>query len=122
MRAGFTLIETLVALAVLAIVGAALVGLQVASLRAQRTASAVHAHAAILRDELVLQRVVPTAASGPCLAQKLAPDVSCEVERTCVATPLGPCAVVGVAIRVSTVGGPELVGRSAVTMWLEGQP
>lgn len=122
MRAGFTLIETLVALAVLAIVGAALVGLQVASLRAQRTASALHANAAVLRDELVLQRVVPTAASGPCLALPQAPGVSCEVERTCVATALGPCAVVTVAVRVASAHGSELVGRSAVTSWLESQP
>ena len=64
-RAGLSLVEVLVALAVVAVVALALVGLQVTSLRAARTAAQTRMQAAALDLEADMARLVqPT--TGAC--------------------------------------------------------
>jgi len=57
---GLTLVEVLVALAVLGVVTASLVALQVGSLRATRTALLTRELAAAAQHQLVLARLLPT--------------------------------------------------------------
>jgi len=121
-RSGFTLVEVLVALAILAAVGGALAGLQQATLKAQRSSAALHVAAAMVADELVLQRVAAFAQGGVCLTQAPSPGFACEVERACVAGALGPCAVVALTVRVLRPFGPALVVRSATFPGLEHTP
>lgn len=133
MRGGFTLVETLVALAILVAVAGALVGLQVAGLRAQRAAERLHAAAALATDELVLQRTSAAAAAGACLAgsavlggtPSTAP-LECGVRRECLVEGPSGCALVLVTVSVgasSAVGAePLLEVTTAVAPWLEGRP
>ncbi len=124
--AGFTLVEVLVAFAVIAAVGGALLGLQVGASRALRVAEQLHLAAALVRNELGLQRLVAAAASGPCRSPL--PGVgpgdawTCEVERACQPGPLGPCALLGIRIVVVPPGGRPLELRSATFPALEGLP
>lgn len=124
--AGFTLVEVLVAFAVIAAVGGALLGLQVGASRALRAAEQLHLAAALVRNELGLQRLVAGAASGPC--RSALPGVgpgdawTCEVERSCLPGPLGPCALTSIRIVVAPPGGRPLEVRSATFPALEGLP
>lgn len=124
--AGFTLVEVLVAFAVIAAVGGALLGLQVGASRALRAAEQLHLAAALVRNELGLQRLVAGAASGPC--RSALPGVgsghawTCEVERSCLPGPLGPCALTSIRIVVAPPGGRPLEVRSATFPVLEGLP
>jgi prepilin-type N-terminal cleavage/methylation domain-containing protein len=121
-RSGFTLVEALVALAILAAVGGALAGLQQATLKAQRASDALHSAAAMASSELVLQRVAASAQGGACLTPPPNPDFACEVERTCVPGALGPCSAVALTVRVSRPLGPAYVVRSATFPSLERTP
>lgn len=123
--AGFTLVEVLVAFAVIAAVGGALLGLQVGASRALRAAEQLHLAAALVRNELGLQRLVAGSAAGPCQATvPVAGDDSwaCEVSRTCLPGALGPCALLGIRIVVVPPGGRPLELRSVTFPALEGLP
>ncbi len=120
--AGFTLVEVLVALAVLAGVGGALLGLQAATARAVRAAERLHTVAALARDELALHRVVTGATSGPCLSSLPGPEWRCAVERSCIATALGPCALVAIRVVVEPPDDAPFEARTVHFPALEGRP
>lgn len=133
MRGGFTLVETLVALAILVAVAGALVGLQVAGLRAQRAAERLHAAAAVVTDELVLQRTSAAAAPGACLAGSAAgwaapaaAPLECEVRRACLVAGPSGCRLVLVTVSVGSPSAaaaePILEATTVVAPWLEGRP
>lgn len=129
---GFTLVETLVALAVLAAVAGALIALQVGAVRAQRAAERLHAAAGLLAGELVLQRTEAAAGTGACRSAPAAAEASldCEVERSCLVARDGGCELVLVEVRVGAArdgaggggGVAPLTARTVVAPWLEGRP
>lgn len=120
--AGFTLVEVLVAFAVMAAAGGALLGLQAGSSRALRAAEQLHVAVALARNELALQRLLVGAESGPCSTAVAGPGWVCEVERTCAAGPLGPCALLGLRVVVGASGGREYELRGVAFPALEGLP
>lgn len=120
--AGSTLVEVLVAFAVLAAAGGALLGLQAGASRALRAAEQLHVEVALARNELALQRLLTGATSGPCRAAAPAPGWACEAERTCVAGPLGPCALLALRVVVGAPGGREFELRGVAFPALEGLP
>jgi len=86
-RHGLSLVEVLVALAIMASVTLALFGLQAAGLRAARTAVITRQQAAALRYEASLARVV-TAPAIACRGAQLAGD--CSLATTCLAAVAPP--------------------------------
>ena len=100
---GLSLVEVLVALAVVAVVALALVGLQVTSLRAARTAAQTRAQAAALDLEAAMVRLTrPT--TGACSAYTA--HAECQLAVTCLDVDAsGTCSVEVIEVSVVTPDG-----------------
>lgn len=108
-RAGLSLVEVLVALAVVAVVVVALVGLQVTSLRAARTAAQTRLQAAALDLEADMARLVqPT--TGACSGYST--GTGCRRTVTCLG--LDASGACGVEVIEVSVEAPD--GRSATVI------
>lgn len=108
---GFTLVETLVAIAVLAVAGAALASVQLGALRAQRNNRQLHMLATAVEQELLFQRLGPAPASGACQVGQLPPDRDCSVVVSCLGT-ASPCDLWSVRVQVTAPNGPALTART----------
>ena len=107
---GLSLVEVLVALAILALALLAWVSVTGALARAERASEVRRELAAWMRNELRLQR---SARALVCLAEPPSPSWSCRVERSCVGgTP--PCEVEAVHVVMVPPDGPGLAGTTAV--------
>lgn len=123
MRAAFTLVEVLVALAIVAVIGGAVASLQVANARAARAATALHGAVSLARGELALQRAVAEPPSVGCMAGGLATPfqpADCMVERVCLSPP-PRCDLVSVTVRIAREPAGEVVLRTVVSAHLEGR-
>ncbi|HKI58272.1 MAG TPA: prepilin-type N-terminal cleavage/methylation domain-containing protein [Trueperaceae bacterium] len=109
-RGGLTLVEVMVALAVLTLGLLAWVRLDGALVRTERDSAVRRELAAWMREELRLQRNVH---SFDCLGQAPGAGWSCSVERTCVAGP-PPCEAESIGVAIVPPAGHALVGRTAV--------
>lgn len=109
---GVTLVEALVALAVLALAGAALASVQLGALRTSRTVQLRQQAAALLEGELLLLRLGAGPAAGECAAEPLPSGWECEVELTCTYL-LAPCDLLTFQVRVTPPEGSALTGRGA---------
>lgn len=117
-RAGLTMIEVLVGLAVLGIVSGSLVALQVGSLRAARTAQATRQLAAAAEHQLVLARLLPSAVA--CRDLEGWPHVdTCELHVNCLTA---TCTLREVEVRVVSTNGREASWRTVVNDALEAAP
>lgn len=120
-RRGLTLVETLVALTVLAVAGAALASVQLGALRAGRTAEARHLAADALALELLFQRVGPAASAGACSAAALPAGWLCSVQLTCPDAAHG-CSLQVIEVSVTPPEGRALLGATARYAPLVGGP
>lgn len=112
---GLTLVEVLVATAVLALAVLALARLAAGAARAERTAGLGREAADWLRDELALQRSVRL---GACGSRPIADGWSCSVDRRCGAA----CDLETVRVTITAPDGRVLEGASAVWWALERAP
>ena len=100
-NAGLSLVEVLVALAVLGVIAAALMALQVSSLRATRSAHQVREAAAAAEYQLGLARLSPTVAG--CHELESWPSVvACELTSSCLTA---SCDLRTITVRVESVSG-----------------
>ena len=100
-NAGLSLVEVLVALAVLGVIAAALMALQVSSLRATRSAHQVREAAAAADYQLGLARISPTVAG--CTELESWPSVvGCELTSSCLTA---SCDLRTITVRVESVSG-----------------
>ena len=115
---GFTLVEVLIGLAVLAIVSGALVALQVGSLRAVRTAADTMTMAAAAEHQLGLARLIPSLSA--CRDIEDWPSVSsCEVRSSCLAD---DCLQRVIEVRLESSAGRLANWRTVVDDALENAP
>lgn len=120
-RCGLTLVETLVALTVLAVAGAALASVQLGALRAGRTAQVRHVAADALALELLYQRLGPVAVAGECSVAALPAGWECSVRLTCPEVAHG-CALQLIEVSVTPPEGRPLSGATARFAPLLGGP
>ncbi len=120
-RVGLTLVEVLVALAVLGAACASLAALQLASLRSGRVSQERHRAAAILADELVSQRLLAGVAPGACVTGPFPAGWECESRRTCLPVPAG-CALTAIVVTVTPPEGAPLEGRTVTRALGMGPP
>ncbi len=110
---GFTLVEVLVALAVLAIALLAAARVQSATARAERTATVRRALAARARSELRLHRAL---AGTLCRLPATGPESACTVTRACLEPASAPpCALERLEVRVASAEGGAVVLRTVVS-------
>lgn len=133
-RSGFTLVEVLVGLALLAVLGGALSALQVGTLRANRNAQLRLQAAALLADELALQRVLGGAPNGAvsdgegttesaCAITHIPEEWACKVEARCLPVPsLAPCAARLFTVELRQPSGASLRAHGARFRWPGGPP
>lgn len=115
---GFTLVEVLVGIAVLAVVSGVLVALQVGSLRAARTAHDVRALAAAGDYQLGLARLLPGLSA--CRDLESWPAVeTCVLESACLAA---ACLRRSIDVRLTSVAGRQAAWHTIVDDQLEGAP
>lgn len=107
---GLTLVEALMALAVLAVLGGALASLQLGALRSGRTARLRQVGAQLLADELLLRRLAAGQPAG--CAVQLMPGWSCQAHSHCHAA-WPACLLVSFEVRLVGPDGAELVGHGA---------
>lgn len=116
---GLTMVEVLVGIALLAVLGAALSALQIGTLRANRNAQSRLQAAALLADEVVLQRVLggleSSGASASACANPQTPDGwSCSVTAHCLPLPtLPPCAARLFTVEIGPPTGAALRAMGA---------
>jgi len=115
---GFTLVEVLVALAVLAIALLAAARVQSATARAERTATVRRALAARARSELRLHRAL---AGTLCRLPATGAESACAVTRACLEPPASapPCALERLEVRVASAEGGAVVLRTVVSRGLD---
>lgn len=118
---GLSLVEVLVALAIMATVAAALFGLQAAGLRAARTAALTRQQAAELRYEAVLARVVAAAAST-CRGEHVAS--TCTIVTSCIeeSGPATDCHLRRTTIAVTPTDGHTVTATTVGYAPLEAAP
>ncbi|MEJ2666264.1 MAG: prepilin-type N-terminal cleavage/methylation domain-containing protein [Deinococcales bacterium] len=107
---GLTLLEVLVALAVLTLAVLGWVRLEATLAAAERSGQLRREVAGLLRAELQLQRNVP--AEG-CLTPLPAPGWTCRVERRCLAGS-APCQLEGVRVSLTAPGSAPVAAATAV--------
>ena len=118
-RGGLTLVETLVAVAVLGMVLAGLSVLLASCLRVERAAAIRRELAARAGAEIRFQRSRPSAA---CAAQPVSgPGWTCTTRHACLAG-VEPCPVRTVVVEVAAPDGAALVVVSAVAPALNAAP
>lgn len=118
---GVTLVEVLVAVALLAALGGALSALQVGTLRANRAAQVRLRAADVLADEVTLQRTLAGAsllgsegAVYVCAFKQMPEDWLCSVTSACVALPaLAPCSARVFTVELRLPAGEPLTAHSA---------
>lgn len=116
--AGFTLVEVLVGIAVLAVVSGSLVALQVGSLRAARTADDLRTLAAAGEYQLGLARLLPGLSA--CRDLDSWPAVEgCELETACLAA---ACRQRSIDLRLTSVSGRQSTWHVIVDDLLEAAP
>ncbi len=118
-RRGVTLIEALIALALLAVVVSAFSGLQLANLRATRGVAVVRTAAALLAAEAALQRQLPVTAGTCHVAAWLPAGWSCQALAGCLAE---GCVAESFAIELQTSAGRSFQVAGAVYRPLEAAP
>ncbi|HET8986292.1 MAG TPA: prepilin-type N-terminal cleavage/methylation domain-containing protein [Trueperaceae bacterium] len=118
---GLSLVEVLVALAILATVALALFGLQASGLRAARTAALTRQQAADLRFESSLARLVPPP-SGTCRGDHEA--TSCVITTTCLDVLVKPdgCQLLRTTIEVTSTDGRTASVTTVGYLPLEAAP
>ena len=133
-RHGFTLVEVLVALAIFAALGAVLSALQVGTLRASRHAQVRLQAAALLGDELVLQRVLVTApgvvpagggghTTAACALGHLPDEWTCSASGRCLALPgLAPCDARVFTVELRPPAGEPLEAHGAIFRPVAARP
>lgn len=117
-RAGLTLLEVVVALAVLAIALLAWVRVQASVARVQRVDSVRRELAGWLGDELRLRRNVRTVG---CRARAVRPGWTCSEIRACLDAG-GRCELERVRVTVTGPVGPPLSGTTVVWWPLQAAP
>lgn len=120
-RGGLSVVEVLVAVAIMATVALALFGLQAAALRAARTAATTRQQAAALRYEADLARVVAVAASS-CRGNHAAG--ACAITTTCLDEGAGSadCRLLRTTIAVTSSGGRTVTATTVGYAPLEAAP
>lgn len=118
---GLSLVEVLVALAIMATVALALFGLQASGLRAARTAALTRQQAADLRFESSLARLVPPA-SATCRGDHEA--TSCIITTTCLDVLVQPdgCQLLRTTIEVTSADGRTASVTTVGYLPLEAAP
>jgi len=115
-RRGLTLVEVLVALAVLALTLSAVLTLQATALRAERASALRRDLAARVANEMRFQRLSPSPA---CAAQGTLPaGWRCEAAHTCLTSSVG-CDAWIVRVRVEATNGAALAAVTAAAPALE---
>lgn len=138
MRSGFTLVEVLIGLVVLAVLGGALSALQVGTLRANRNAQIRLQAAALLSDELALQRVLVGPGSGEegngtvgttaasthaCALWHMPDEWQCSVRDRCLSLAgLAPCAARVFTVELVPPSGQPLLAGGASFRWTGATP
>ncbi len=112
MTRGFTLVEALVAVLLLAVVAGAALALQAQALRATRAAEVRRTAAAALRAEVALQRALG-GVTGPCTGAVPA-GWGCAVEAACAPRPSAACDLRSIVVRLEPASGPALTATTAV--------
>ena len=116
---GFTLLEVVLALAIVALALLGWTVLQGRAARAERDSMIRREVAAWMRDELRIQRNVR---AFDCRARPVSPPGwTCSVERTCLDTET-PCETESVRVDIAPPQGPALHGATAVWWPLQRAP
>jgi len=118
MTRGFTVVEALVAVMLLAVVAAAALALQAQALRATRAAEVRRTAAAALRAEVALQRALG-GVTGTCTGAVPA-GWGCAVEAACAPRPSAACDLRTIVVRLEPASGPALIATTAVHRPLTG--
>ncbi len=116
--AGLTLIEVLLAMAVVAVALIAWARLEGSMARVRRDQATRRVLASWMRNELRLQRSVRAAT---CVSQAAPDGWSCSVARRCLDGTV-PCELESVTVRIAPPRGRALVGSTAVWWPLERAP
>lgn len=109
---GVTLVEALIAMAVLAIAGGAYASVQLSALRAERLSQERNLVATALQTELLHQRVGPNPSTGTCRVAVVPSEWECQVAAACVSG-TAPCSAWAIRVEVTPANGPSLAGSTA---------
>lgn len=115
---GLTLLEVLVALAVLSLAVLGWLRLEATLATAERGGQLRREVAGLLRSELQIQRNVP---AGGCLTMLPSPGWTCRVERRCLAGP-APCQLEAVRVTLTAPGSAPVAAVTAVWWPLQRAP